>query len=49
MNLPAGRFAHNGLIGNEKDEVQEWQLQLKTEELEKIDQLYKEYRKMDHG
>lgn len=38
-------FAHNGLIQNEKSEAQDWQLQLQNGELEKIDQLYREYRK----
>lgn len=39
-------FAHNGLIQNEKQEVQGWQLQLQNGEPDKIDRLYREYRKM---
>ncbi len=38
-------FAHNGLIKNEKFAIHEWQLQLQNTELDKIDQLYREYRK----
>lgn len=37
-------FAHNGLIANENLEIQNWQLQLQTGELDKIDQLYRQYR-----
>lgn len=39
-------FVHNGLIGNEKSETQNWSLNLGEEKLQKIDQLYREYRLM---
>lgn len=39
-------FAHSGLIKNERSEIENWQLQLQNGELDKIDRLYREYRKM---
>ncbi|MBI5753966.1 hypothetical protein HZA40_02370 [Candidatus Peregrinibacteria bacterium] len=38
-------FAHNGLIKNENSGTENWRLQLQTGELQKIDRLYREYRK----
>ncbi len=42
-------FTHNGLIQNEKLEIKEWQLQLQTGEPDKIDALYRQYRKTAHS
>lgn len=39
-------FAHNNLIENEKSSACEWRLQLENGELNKIDELYREYRKI---
>lgn len=37
-------FAHNGLIQNEKDKFENWQLNINHELTEEIDMLYKKYR-----